>query len=352
MRLNLLNRRELITFVSAATVWPLEAARAQQSENLARIGFLPLGSASNQHDLSWVEVFRKGLIENGLVEGQNIKLDVVWVANDSEYDQAAIELVRRGATVLVPVGSSASAACKRQTSTIPIVFLGVGNPVGIGIVESLSHPGGNVTGFADLTVDLSGKLLEFAKELTPAGKPIGYLWHDKWMDGQSRLLEIERAAKASGLALQARAISDVAELNSAVADLKSDGIKAVIVQPSKFTWHHRQQIIEVMNRSTLAMICVWPPIAAEGALIGLEPLQPLRITNIGLAPGDVLGIAGVDKKHSEPTRIEKLENRYPVDAGQFHDDGLDAAFRKPVYQPMEIGRDISGRAGLRNSSDS
>ena len=255
-------------FVSAATVWPLEAARAQQSENLARIGFLPLGSPSNQHDLSWVEVFRKGLIENGLIEGRNIILDVVWVANDSEYDQAAIELVRRGATVLVPVGSSASAACKRQTSTIPIVFLGVGNPVGIGIVESLSHPGGNVTGFADLTVDLSGKLLEFAKELTPAGKPIGYLWYDKWMDGQSRLLAIEQAAKASGMALQARAISDVVELNSAVADLKSNGIKAVIVQPSGFTWQHRQQIIEVMNRSTLAMICAWPPIAAEGALIG------------------------------------------------------------------------------------
>src|SRR6476469_4726926 len=76
----------------------------------------------------------------------------------------------------------------------------------------------------------------------------------------------------------------------------------------------------------------------------MEPLQPLRITNIGLAPGDVLGIAGVDKKHSETTCIEKLENRYPVDAGRFHDDGLDAAFRKPVYQPMEIGREGSEAA--------
>jgi putative ABC transport system substrate-binding protein len=222
-------------FVSAATVWPLQAARAQQSENPARIGFLPLGSPSNQHDLSYVEAFRKGLIENGLIEGRNIILDVVWVANDSEYDQAAIELVRRGATVLVPVASSASAACKRQTSTIPIVFINVGNPVGIGIVESLSHPGGNVTGFADLTVELSGKLLEFARELTPARKPICYLWYDKWVDGQSRLLATEQAAKASGMALQARAISDVVELNSAVADLKSNGIKAVILQPGGFT---------------------------------------------------------------------------------------------------------------------
>jgi putative ABC transport system substrate-binding protein len=307
MRLNLLNRRELITFVSAATVWPLEAARAQQS--LARIGFLPLGSPSNQHDLSWVEVFRKALIENGLIEGRSIILDVVWVANDSEYDQAANELVRRGATVLVPVGSSASAACKRQTSTIPIVFMGVGNPVGIGIVESLSHPGGNVTGFADLTVDLSGKLLEFARELTPVGKPIGYLWYDKWLDGQNRLLAIEQAAKASGVTLQARAISDVIELDSVVADFKSDGIKAVIVQPSVFTWRHRQQIIEVMKRSTLAMICVWPPIAAEGALIGYGNDYPDHYRRAGSYVSRVLkGEKPAELPVQNPTKFRLVIN--------------------------------------------
>src|SRR4029078_5998139 len=161
------NRRELIMFVSAATVWPLQAALSQQSEKLARIGFLPLGSPSNQLDLSYVEAFRKGLVENGLIDGRNIILDVVWVANESDatYDQAVIDLVRRGATVLVPVASSASVASKRQTSTVPIVFLAVSNPVAIGIVESLSHPGGNVTGFADVSGQLSGQLVEIAREL-------------------------------------------------------------------------------------------------------------------------------------------------------------------------------------------
>jgi putative ABC transport system substrate-binding protein len=114
---------------------------------------------------------------------------------------------------------------------------------------------------------LSGKLVEFARDLTPAGKPIGYLWHDKWEDGQSRLLATEQAAKESGMELRARAISDGVELNSVVADLKSNGIKAVILQPSAFTYRHRQQIIEAMNRNTLAIICAWPPVAAEGALI-------------------------------------------------------------------------------------
>jgi len=130
-------RREFITLLGGAVAaWPL-AVHAQQSENVARIGFLPLGSPSNHYDLSYVEAFRNGLTDNGLVDGRNIRVDVVWVTNEAEYDQAVVELVRRGARVLVPAGSSASAAAKRQTSTIPIIFISVGDPVGIGIVESL-----------------------------------------------------------------------------------------------------------------------------------------------------------------------------------------------------------------------
>jgi putative ABC transport system substrate-binding protein len=187
--------------------------------------------------------------------------------------------------------------------------MGVGNPVGIGIVESLSHPGGNVTGFADLTVDLSGKLLEFAREFTPAGKPIGYLWYDKWLDGQNRLLAIEQAAKASGVTLQARAISDVIELDSVVADFKSDGIKAVIVQPSVFTWRHRQQIIEVMKRSTLAMICVWPPIVAEGALIGYGNDYPDHYRRAGSYVSRVLkGEKPAELPVQNPTKFRLVIN--------------------------------------------
>src|SRR6202035_2573116 len=105
-----------------------------------------------------------------------------------------------------------------------------------------------------------------------------------------------------------------------------------------------QQTLALTHGCTqLGYLCFGPKAGTQQP-VRMEPWQPLRITNIGLAPGDVLGIAGVDKKHSEPTCIEKLENRYPVDAGRFHDDGLDAAFRKPVYQPMEIGREGSEAA--------
>ena len=177
-----MRRREFISLmVGAATARPRAAhAQQSQSEDLARIGLLPLGSRSNRYDLSYVEAFRSGLTDNGLIEGRNITVDTVWVMNEPDYDQAVIELVRRGARVLVPAGSSATAAAKRQTSTIPIVFISVGDPVGIGIVESLSHPGRNATGFTDVLADLSSKLVEFARELVTQGAPVGYLWHDKW----------------------------------------------------------------------------------------------------------------------------------------------------------------------------
>ena len=266
-----MRRRSFIQGIVGSTVaWPL-AARAQQSENLTRIGLLPLGSPTNRYDLSYVEAFRNGLLDNGLVEGRNITVDVVWVANEPEYDQAVIELMRRGAKVLVPAGSSATAAAKRQTSTVPIIFISVGDPVGIGIVESLSHPGGNATGFTDVLADLSSKLVEFARELVTQGAPIGYLWHDKWPDGHNRLVATEQAAQAAGMILRPRAISEMVELDGIVSDMRSNGTTIIIVQPSPFTYRHRNQIIEFVTNHGLAMICAWPPGPHEGALIGYGP---------------------------------------------------------------------------------
>ena len=251
-------RREFITLLGGAVAaWPL-AVHAQQSENVARIGFLPLGSPSNHYDLSYVEAFRNGLTDNGLVDGRNIRVDVVWVTNEAEYDQAVVELVRRGARVLVPAGSSASAAAKRQTSTIPIIFISVGDPVGIGIVESLPHPGGNATGFTDVLADLSSKFIEFARELGARGMPVGYLWHNKWPDGQHRLAATEQAAQAAGVLLRPRGISDIGELDAIVSDLRSNGITIIIVQPSPFTYRHRNRIFESMTNNGLANICAWP----------------------------------------------------------------------------------------------
>src|SRR2546427_4982547 len=169
-------RRAFISLLGGAAAWPV-AAHAQQATNPVRIGFLPPGSPSNAYDRSLVEAFRQGLRQAGLIENRDIILDVVWIGGDP--DQAVNELMQRGAQMLIPCGSSASVAAQHQAPTIPIVFINVGNPIAMGFVESLSRPGRNVTGFSDIQSDLSGKLVDVARELGHS-ETVGYLWYTGW----------------------------------------------------------------------------------------------------------------------------------------------------------------------------
>jgi hypothetical protein len=121
---------------------------------------------SNAYDRSLVEAFRQGLSRVGLIENRDIILDVAWVSGDP--DQAVRDVLRRGAEVLIPCGSSASVAAKRQTSTIPIVFVSVGDPIAMGLVASLPRPGHNATGFSDILADLSGKLVDLSRGVDQA----------------------------------------------------------------------------------------------------------------------------------------------------------------------------------------
>src|SRR5689334_5265643 len=126
--------------------WPLSA----HADDPARIGLLPLGSPSNAYDQSLVRAFRDGLRDIGLVEGQHVVVEAIWGSNSGEYPLAISGLIVRGAKILIPAGTSASLAAKRLTATLPIVFVTVGDPVGIGLVETLARPGRNATGFSDI----------------------------------------------------------------------------------------------------------------------------------------------------------------------------------------------------------
>ena len=265
----IIRRRELIALLTAAA-WPV-ATRAQQAETPVRIGFLPIGSQSNTYDQSLVEAFRRGLREVGVVENRHVVLDLVWINNEPEIPQAVSELMQRGAKLLVACGTSASVAAKREVSTIPIVFINVGNPVGVGLVESLSHPGGNVTGFSDMHADLSGKYVQFASELDKTQATVNYLWYTGWADGQYRLQATERAAQSLGINLRSRGISDISEANDVIAAMKTGGATTVIVQSSPFTFRHRGQLIDSAMRHGLATIYAFPPAAGDGALIAYGP---------------------------------------------------------------------------------
>jgi putative tryptophan/tyrosine transport system substrate-binding protein len=264
-------RREFITLISGVvTAWPL-AASAQPAKKPIRIGLLPFGSSSNAYDQSLVDAFRSGLGQAGLIEGHDIVLDIVWTTgSDADTDKAMAELIGRGAELLVPTGSTASVAAKRHTSTIPIVFISVGNPVAMGLVANLAHPGGNATGFSDIFSDLSAKLVELGRAVNKQDT-IDYLWHTAWPDGKNRFQATEQAAQSTGVKLRARGIAESAEIDQAITAMKLDGATTIIVQPSPFTYRQRSHIIGTASDNGLGTIFGFPAAARDGALMAYGP---------------------------------------------------------------------------------
>ena len=266
-----MRRREFITLLGGVAVPRPVRARAQQAKKPIRIGLLPFGSPSNAYDQSLVDAFRSGLRQAGLIEGPDIVLDIVWTTgSDADTDKAVAELIRRGAELLVPTGSTASVAAKRHTSTIPVVFISVGNPVAMGLVENLAHPGGNATGFSDIFSDLSAKLVELGRAVNKQDT-IDYLWHTAWPDGKNRFQATEQAAQSTGAKLRARGIAESAEIDQAVTAMKLDGATTIIVQPSPFTYRERSHIIGTASDNGLGTIFGFPAAARDGALMAYGP---------------------------------------------------------------------------------
>jgi putative ABC transport system substrate-binding protein len=299
-------RREFITLLGGAAAWP-RVAWAQQHKGPARLGFLPLGSPSNAYDQLLVEAFRQGLRQAGLVEGRDIVLDVVWTTGDPE--QAVIEVLKRGAEVLIPCGSSASVAAKRHASNAPIVFLRVGDPIAMGLADSLPRPGHNATGFSDILADLSGKLVQFASELSQSQEAVDYLWYTAWPDGQNRYQLTERSAQTAGVKLRSRGMADIAELDDAITAMKQRGASVIIVQPSPFTYQQRERIVDSATNNGLATVLAWPVAAREGAVIGYGPDYVHMYRRAPFYVDRVLkGIKPAELPIELPTRIEMLVN--------------------------------------------
>ena len=158
-----MRRREFIVVIGGAAAWPL-AARAQQPERMRRIGVLMALPANDAEGQARVAAFLQGLQELGWSVGRNVIVDFRWSAgNSADARKYAAELVALGPDVILAYSSSAVASLQQVTSTVPIVFSVVADPVGAGYVESLARPGGNITGFTVFDYSMSGKWLQLLK---------------------------------------------------------------------------------------------------------------------------------------------------------------------------------------------
>src|SRR6476660_3565717 len=171
-----MQRREFITLLSGiVAAWPL-AARAQQPAKIPRIGFLGNSTATMEANL--IGPLRDGLRELGYEEGRNVIIEFRWA--DGKYDQfpaLVAELLAAKVDVIITAGTPATLAIKKATSTVPLVFIAVGDPVGTGVVPNLGRPGGNITGRSSIAPDLEGKRLELLRELIPALSHVAVLWN-------------------------------------------------------------------------------------------------------------------------------------------------------------------------------
>ena len=216
-----MKRREFITLLGgAAATWPV-AARAQQPA-MPVIGFLH--SASAGPFASYVAAFHQGLNETGFVSGKNIMIEYRWAEGKSDQLPAlAAELVRLPVAVLVAAGGSLSAlAAKRATTTIPIVFPGVDDPVKLGIVPSFNRPGGNATGVSLFNAVLATKRLDLLRQLVPKATAIAFLVNPRNPSTEAQVSDVEEAARASGQDVQLLSASSERDIDIGFATWSGD----------------------------------------------------------------------------------------------------------------------------------
>jgi putative tryptophan/tyrosine transport system substrate-binding protein len=304
-----LRRREFITLFGGATVaWPLGAYAQQQSGKVPRIGFLARTSAASISPL--LDSFRQGLRDLGWVEGNNISIEYQF--GDGQLirlRELAEALVRLKVDVIVTVDTPPTQAAKQATSTIPIVIAVSADPVGAGLVASLAHPGGNVTGLSLLAPDTDQKNLEIVKETLPNTKRVAMIWDPNNRGMTLRLTAIQAAAVKLGLELQSIAAQSSGELAGALTAAAKNPPDALIVLSPIYA-AYRNEIIDFTTKTSVPLIFDTKGLAGEpGAVLSYgADLSVLFLRTATYVDKILKGAKPADLPIEQPTKFELVIN--------------------------------------------
>ena len=263
--------RRIIWFLLITCVLGWAAvAQAQQSKKIPRLGYLAAVSASA--DAPRLEAFRQGLRELGYVEGQNIIIEYRHQAGDFERLPAlAAELVALKIDVLVAVTTNAALAASKTTTTIPIVFMGVTDPITAGLVDSLPRPGKNTTGITNMAAILTGKRLELLKETIPKVSRVAVLWDPKAPGSIPQWEESQTPARELGLQLYSMEVSSVDKYESAFKEAVKARNKAVWVTLNPLANSNQKKIADLAISNRLPSICARSDYAENGCMMAYGP---------------------------------------------------------------------------------
>jgi len=302
-----MKRREFLTLLGgAALTWPL-TAYAQQL--MSMVGFV--SSRSPGESAGVVAGFRRGLSEVGFVEGQNLAIAFRWA--EGHYDRLpalAAELVKLRVAVLFAAGGPPSAlAAKNTTSTIPIVFSAVNDPVRLGLVASLNRPGGNVTGMDFLTSEMVGKTAQLLKEIVPAAVAIAFLVNPSSPGAEFYSNEAPVAERALGIRIPVLNASTERDLDEAFASLGKLGAGGLVVPAEPFFDSQRDRIVALGAQYAVPIISTLREYVVAGGLMSYGASLPDAYRQGGIYVGRVLkGETPADLPVMQPTKFDLVVN--------------------------------------------
>jgi putative ABC transport system substrate-binding protein len=305
-----MRRRDFITAIGgSAIVWPL-VARAQ-AERVRNVGILLSTSEEDADGQARVALLRQGLGALGWVEGRNVHFDYRWARGDAARAKAeAASLVSQRPDVIVANSTLSLAAVKNETTTIPIVFVLVGDPIGQGFVSSLAHPGGNITGFSAFEFAISGKWLELLKEVAPEVGRVAFIFNpDAGPYAEKFVQSIVTVAPSLGVNLVASPTRNPAEVDRAITAVAGESKGGLIINPDAFTGAHRSLIVSLAARYRLPAVYPYRYWVADGGLIsyGHDNNEPWRH-----APSYVdkilRGASPAELPIQQPTKFELIIN--------------------------------------------
>jgi ABC-type uncharacterized transport system substrate-binding protein len=301
-----MKRREFITLIGGAATWPL-AARAQPGEKKHRIGLLIAAPPETIPEL--LDSFRDGLRERGYVAGQNLTIVVRSLGTSGQDPAAAAELVRGNVDVILAWTTPVVLAAQRATRTLPIVLVGVADPVGLGVVASLARPGGNVTGISNVSSDLSAKIVELVREVSPACRRVGVIRNPYNVGGTLQLRQTEGALRALALDFEVVDAGTLPEFEKAFAHLTSARVDAVVLLADPSLVEHGRAIAELAQRAKLPTFFQRRENIDAGGLLSYGPnLKDQFRQAAGHVDRILKGEKPADLPVQQPTKFELVIN--------------------------------------------
>jgi putative tryptophan/tyrosine transport system substrate-binding protein len=309
-----MRRRDVIGVACGLAAAGLRHASAQQRA-LPVIGFVSSSNAAPNGAIQQAMMaFQQGLNESGFVERQNVAIEYRWAGgNYGRLPELVSDLIRRQVTLIVASGGLPTAlSAKAATQTIPILFIAGFDPIKVGLVASLSHPGGNATGVSVYTTEMAQKRLEMLHNLVPKADKIAVLINPKSTDGAVPKIEIEameQAAHKFGAKLLVLGASTESDFDTAFADAVRQGAGALSVNGDPFFTPRRAKIVAAAARHRVPTIYPWREYVAEGGLMSYGPTLTWAYQRIGLYAGRILkGASPSDLPVQLPTTFQLVLN--------------------------------------------